>query len=334
MSDLLKDIGVVTIGRNEGERLKRCLTSLTGKVAAMVYVDSGSSDDSVAFARSLGVEVVELDMSKPFSMARGRNAGAQRLLEMNPALQYIQFVDGDCEVVDGWLQAAFDYLESHPETWVVCGRRRERHPENSIYNRLCDIEWNTPAGPAKACGGDALMRAGAFQSVGGFEESLIAGEEPELCLRMRKAGGTIQRLDAEMTLHDANILQFKAWWKRSLRGGYGACDVRTRLSEKYPPEEVPFASLVRSAPIWSVYWLLFTLLPGLVHPLGFLPGLGLWGLQSLRIARSVRPRSDSFGQAWVYGIFTLIGKWPQWLGIQRYRKDLRNGKIITLIEYK
>lgn len=327
-------IGVVTIGRNEGERLKRCLNSLVGKVSRMVYVDSGSTDDSVAFARSLGVEVVELDMSKPFSMARGRNAGAQRLLELNPDLPFIQFVDGDCEVVESWIPTAWTYLNEHPDIWVVCGRRRERYPENSIYNRLCDIEWNTPVGPAKACGGDAMMRAHAFQSVGGFEEALIAGEEPELCLRLRKAGGNIQRLDTDITLHDANILTFKTWWKRSLRGGYGAADVVERLKKDHAIEDIPFYSLVKSAPVWSLYWLLITLLPGLVHPLGLLPGLGLWGLQSLRIAKSVSHRTDTFVNAWIYGIFTLIGKWPQWLGILRYCKDLRDGKIITLIEYK
>ncbi|MDF3128247.1 glycosyltransferase [Kiritimatiellaeota bacterium B1221] len=334
MDQIQNNVGIVTIGRNEGERLKRCLNSLSGKIAHMVYVDSGSTDGSGDFARSLNVDVVELDMTKPFSMARGRNAGAKRLLELQPELKYIHFVDGDCEVVPEWIPTAFAYLEAHPDVWVVCGRRRERFPENSIYNMMCDIEWNSPVGEAKSCGGDALMRAEAFQSVGGFEEALIAGEEPELCLRLRKAGGKIQRLDAEMTLHDANILQFKPWWKRNLRGGYGASDVIERLKSTTPREEIPFFSLVKSAPVWSIGWLAVTVLPGLMHPLLCLPGLGLWGLQSFRIAKSVESRAAGFKQAWIYGIFTLIGKWPQWLGILKYRRDLKSGKVITLIEYK
>lgn len=334
MDQIHNNVGVVTIGRNEGERLKACLNSLAGKVSTMVYVDSGSNDGSVEFARSLGVAVVDLDMSKPFSMARGRNAGACRLLEENPGLDYIQFVDGDCIVVEGWLKAAHDYLKTHPETWVVCGRRKERFPENSVYNLLCDIEWNTPVGDTKACGGDAMMRTEAFQSVGGFEESLIAGEEPELCLRLRKAGGTLKRLDEAMTLHDANILSFKPWWKRNLRGGYGASDVLHRLRPTTRTEDIPFYSMVKSAPVWSLGWLLVTILTGLIHPLLLLPGLGLWFLQSLRIAKGILPRAGSFKNAWMYGIFTLIGKWPQFIGILKYRSDLRSGKIITLIEYK
>lgn len=327
--------GVVVIGRNEGERLKRCLRSLRGQAERIVYVDSGSTDGSGAFARSLGVEVVELDMSKPFSMARGRNAGAWRLREADPDLAFIQFVDGDCEMVEGWLARAVRILEEAPEVAVVCGRRRERFPEHSVYNRLCDLEWNTPAGEAKACGGDALYRAEVFRELGGFNESLVAGEEPELCLRVREAGYRILRVDEEMTRHDANILTFRAWWRRTLRGGYGAMDVFTRLrGSGRSPEEIPFHHLVTRAPRWSVGWLGVTLILGGLHPLGWVAGAGIWGLQSLRIARAMRPRAAGWGDAWAYGVFTLIGKWAQLWGMMTYKRDIRRKKDIVLIEYK
>jgi glycosyltransferase involved in cell wall biosynthesis len=54
-------VGVVVIGRNEGERLKRCLISATTQSTRVVYVDSGSSDNSPAIARDLGADVVDLD---------------------------------------------------------------------------------------------------------------------------------------------------------------------------------------------------------------------------------------------------------------------------------
>lgn len=334
MEDALNEIGVVTIGRNEGDRLKRCLNSLVGTVSAMVYVDSGSTDGSGDFARSLGVEVVELDMTQPFSMARGRNAGANRLLELNPALKYIQFVDGDCEVVPNWIKTAFDYLNQHPDTWVVCGRRRERFPEASLFNMLCDIEWNTPIGKAKSCGGDAMMRSHAFRDAEGFNEALIAGEEPELCIRFRKAGGIILRLDEEMTRHDANITRFSAWWKRTLRSGYAAANVIQLHKDITPKEQIHFYGLAKSAWIWSVGWLGVTLLLGFLHPLGFVIGLLIWMTQTLRIARGIRSRTDGLKDAWLYGLTTLIGKWPQLQGILTYHRDLRSGKTITLIEYK
>jgi GT2 family glycosyltransferase len=212
--------GVVAIGRNEGERLKRCLHSALQATSHVVYVDSGSQDGSAAFARSVGVEVVELDMSIPFTAARARNAGFRRIKEQFPTLDFVQFVDGDCEFTSGWLEHAARYLRATPNAAVACGRLRERHPERSIYNRLCDAEWNTPVGRAQACGGIAMVRAHAFDQVHGFREDLIAGEEPELCLRLRREGWEIWRLEAEMAWHDAAMTRFSQWWRRSERAGH------------------------------------------------------------------------------------------------------------------
>ena len=76
MSDsALHQIAVVVIGRNEGERLRQCLMSIDKGVAGIVYVDSGSTDQSIALAESLGAQVVELDASIPFTAARARNVG-------------------------------------------------------------------------------------------------------------------------------------------------------------------------------------------------------------------------------------------------------------------
>ncbi|MEO7622112.1 MAG: glycosyltransferase, partial [Gallionella sp.] len=209
--------GVVVIGRNEGERLRRCLESVGQDAGKIVYVDSGSTDDSVTMAQERGVEVVSLDLSSPFTAARARNAGFSRLYQLSPDMRYVQFVDGDCELVPGWLDKVVNCMETHVEVAMACGRLRERFPEQSIYNLLCDMEWNTPVGNAKACGGIALARVSAFQSVHGYRENLIAGEEPELCVRLRSSGWTIWRLDDEMAWHDAALTRFGQWWRRTMR---------------------------------------------------------------------------------------------------------------------
>ena len=187
MSNPSVPMGVVAIGRNEGERLKRCLRSVPSHVP-VVYVDSASTDGSVEFARSTQATVVELDMAKPFSAARARNEGFASLLEYYPDITFVQFVDGDCELELHWLDRAKNFFESQPRIAAVCGRRRERYPKASLYNRMCDEEWNTPTGQADACGGDAMMRVKAFVDVGGYDAMMIAGEEPELCSRLRAAG--------------------------------------------------------------------------------------------------------------------------------------------------
>ncbi|MGB0440619.1 MAG: glycosyltransferase family 2 protein, partial [Paracoccaceae bacterium] len=207
-------VGAVVIGRNEGQRLIDCLTSMRGQVARIVYVDSGSTDGSQDAATALGAEVVGLDTSVPFTAARARNAGLDHLAAQGRVPGLVQFVDGDCVLDPEWITRAGAFLQDHPEVAVVCGRRRERFPEATVFNRLIDAEWDTPIGEAKACGGDALMRFDALRDAGGYDPGLIAGEEPELCVRLRAAGWKVWRLEAEMTLHDAAISRVGQWWSR------------------------------------------------------------------------------------------------------------------------
>ena len=186
----------------------------------VVYVDSGSTDGSLQWAKQAGVDTIELDVSVPFTAARARNAGFRRLRALAPDLKFIQFIDGDCELNRKWPDTALSFLGSHDHVCAVFGRRRERYPERSVYNLMCDQEWDIPLGEVKACGGDVMMRIDALDAGGGYREDLIAGEEPELCVRLRAAGWKIWRLDHEMTLHDAAMLHFSQWWRRQMRSGY------------------------------------------------------------------------------------------------------------------
>jgi GT2 family glycosyltransferase len=216
----LADVGVVVIGRNEGARLAACLDSLAALgCARVVYADSASSDGSAELARQRGAEVLVLDRSRPLNAARGRNAGLARLFELEPALAFVFFVDGDCRVVPGFLGAARAELVRDPGLAAVCGRRRELHLEASFYVRVVDSEWNTPVGEAQAFGGDVLVRVAALRSSGGYDEALNQGEDPELAFRLRRAGGRILRIAQDMTWHDVGLTRFSAWAKRHERGG-------------------------------------------------------------------------------------------------------------------
>jgi len=329
-------VAFVAIARNEGERLKLCLRSILPVSDRIVYVDSGSTDGSVEFARSCGVEVLPMDTTKKFSMSRARNAGCEAVVARWPDVEFVHFIDGDCELVPGWVDAAMRFVSEHPDVAVVCGRRLERHPERSVFNRLCEIEWNTPVGEAKASGGDALMRVEAFRRVGGFNEELIAGEEPELCLRLRRAGGRIWRLGHDMTRHDANITKVSQWWGRHVRAGYAAADVSRRTAIATGGEEILFRDKLRSPLVWTAGTCLI-LLGGLLslRPLGFASALGLllaaYAAQSLKIAKGIRSRCRSGRSALEYGISTMLAKWPQTLGIFQcwiHRKQNRQAEVI------
>lgn len=321
-------LGIVVIGRNEGERLERCLRSIDAPGARLVYVDSGSTDGSIAFARSVGAHVVELDTSLPFTAARARNEGFRALATAGTRPEIVQFIDGDCELAAGWLAVAERHLESHPKIAVVCGRRRERDPASSVYNRLCDNEWNTPVGEAKACGGDAMMRAEAFEQVGGFRASLIAGEEPELCVRLRSSGWAVWRLDREMTLHDAAMIRFSQWWTRAKRGGYAFAE-GARLHGA-PPER-HWVRERRRAILWGAFLPMAIVLLAVTvgWPAAFL--LAAYPLQFIRLAAraSGTPRARA-----EQALFLLVGKFAEAAGVVSYawRHGLRRPP--RLIEYK
>ena len=259
----MNSIGIVVIGRNEGERLRTSLASLASAAVPVpvIYVDSGSSDGSIELARGAGAEVIALSDATPFSAARARNAGFDYLMDRYPNMQFVQFIDGDCELLGNWLIKAARELEARPTVAVVCGRRRERFPEKSFYNRLADMEWETPVGEVKSCGGDAMIRAEAFKAVGGFEASIAAGEEPELCRRLRAKKWTILRINVDMTLHDSAMLRFGQWWRRGVRSGYGALDVQTRFpATDSSAGPGPFSRQILSTRMWGVGWPAATLL--------------------------------------------------------------------------
>jgi GT2 family glycosyltransferase len=312
-------VDAVVIGRNEGARLVACLASLRGQVRRVVYVDSGSTDGSVAAARAAGAEVVALDMGRPFTAARARNAGLARL----EGAAFVQLVDGDCEVRPGWVAAGLAAFAAHPRAVVVCGRRRERYPQASLWNRLCDREWDTPVGEATACGGDALMRLAAVRAVGGYREDLIAGEEPELCLRLRRAGGQVWRIDAEMTLHDAAMTSWRQWWRRTRRAGHAFAE-GAALHGAGP--ERHWVTETRRAVLWGAGVPGAAVLAGLlVHPAGFALLLA-WPVQVLRLWA----RWGDLPAA----LASVAGKVAEAQGVLGFRADRLRGRRRGLIEYK
>jgi len=322
-------IGAVVIGRNEGQRLVTCLESLLNQVDYIVYVDSGSSDNSVYEAESRQVDCLSLDLSIPFTAARARNEGVAYLIDKYPTLKYIQFIDGDCELQPDWVNTAYDFLEKDPHYAVACGRRRERFPENSIYNQLCDIEWNTPVGDALACGGDALIRVDAFNQVEGYRDGLIAGEEPEMCFRLRAKAWKIRRLDAEMTLHDAAMTRFSQWWKRAKRAGHAYAEsyfLHGRSAEKFR------AKPVMSVVFWSVVLPVLLIALSIIDCRLVVTGL-IYPAQVFRLSIKNKAFLNS-KLSFYYAVSNVLGKFPQVLGMMQFLFNKIKGQSGGLIEYK
>lgn len=328
-------VGVVAIGRNEGERLEACLASLAPLGVPVVYVDSASSDGSPELAEAHGADVLRLDSARPLCASRARREGAERLFDTHAGLDYVFFVDGDCTVETGWLAEAVGVLDAEDRLSAVCGRRREKHPDRSAYNLLCDHEWDTPVGPCASVGGDSAFRKTAYLEAGGFDPTVPAGEEPELCQRVRRAGWGLRRLDAEMTVHDAAITSLAPWWRRQVRTGYSGSDVEARFGLGL------FDGLIRGSFFWTLAYPLLTvaaaLIAGRISGSGaaaVVVGVALLGLvtQFVRIASRVagRPWRDRLRIAGL----TLLAKPAIVLGALRHRFDASRGRGARLVEYK
>jgi GT2 family glycosyltransferase len=328
MTGAISRYGVVVIGRNEGERLRQCLVSLGPGTAPLVYVDSGSTDGSVALATALSAAVVALDMTVPFTAARARNEGFKRLTELAPGIEWVQFVDGDCEVQAGWLVLAQQFLSDHPDVVAVTGRRNERYPERSIYNTLCEIDWQGPAGESRSFGGDVLLRADALQSVGGYNPNLIAGEEPELSIRLRGKGWKIWHLDAPMTLHDANMLRFMQWWRRVVRTGFAYAE---GAAMNGAPPERHWVRETASACWWGLAVPVVAALLATVSVPASLAVLCLYPAQVLRIYARSPMRGKPAG---LHAFFLVLGKFAEATGAVKYVLSRLQGKQTRIIEYK
>jgi GT2 family glycosyltransferase len=323
----LDEIGIVVIGRNEGSRLSDCFSSISSSRGPTVYVDSGSTDGSAEMAERLELIVVRLNSKLPFTAARARNEGFAALLAHQPHVRFVQFLDGDCLLVEGWIERALAFIGEHRDIAVVCGRRRERYPEQTIYNGISDREWNTAVGETSACGGDSVMRVEAFQAVVGFRSELMAGEEPDLCARLTNGGWRIWRLDAEMTVHDIAMTRFGQWWVRAVRSGYGYAEVcalhrrsRTRPFLRNILRVVFWAAIlpVGICAISLIYWQ--AVFCAIIYP-----------VQILRIAVQSGPRDK---KSWTFAVFVTLAKFAEMQGILRYVRRRWFGRSVGLIEYK
>ena len=215
---------------------------------------------------------------------------------------------------------------------VVYGRRRERYRDQTIYNRLADLEWNVPIGETKACGGDAMVLVEAFGHVGGYNPSIIAAEDDEFCLRIRGAGWKVLRIDVDMTIHDMAMTRFAQWWRRAVRCGHAYAEGAARYGRT---NERHFVRQLRSALFWGL------LLPLLAITLAWpTRGVSLALVISYAVLFWRTERYYRLGRRWpaadarLYAAFCVIAKFPQVVGITKYWSRRIRGKPTQIIEYR
>jgi glycosyltransferase involved in cell wall biosynthesis len=316
----------VVIGRNESKSLQLSLGSIQSLGLPVVYADSGSGDDSPGIAKRLGAEVVELSSDRPFSAARGRNEGLALALTRWPEAEFVMYLDGDCTLHSAFPEAAMDEFDRDAKLAIVTGHLTERNPQASLYNRLCSIEWRSPAGRIEnmnGLGGIMMARVAALREVDGFNEIAIAGEEPDLGARLSLAGWKLLKIDCPIATHDADMMHFGQWWRRAVRGGHA-------IAHRYDRHGTSPMRDGRREVLSDLFW-------GLVLPLSAIillwPSHGIsllllagYGLLYQRVLRHYRETGLSLEDARLVSRFTIYSKFAHVVGIVRYLRARLSGQ--------
>ena len=327
-------LSVVVIGRNEGDRLAVCLESIRTarqmpEPVEIIYVDSLSTDGSPERAAACGAKVIELDPGK-LSAARARNAGWR--IATAP---FILFLDGDTILDTDFVNRAWQEF-ADASVAVVCGDRREIRPEASVYNRVLDLDWNAPAGDTDFCGGDSVMRRDVLERANGFNPDLIAGEEPDLCRRMRAMGYRILHIDAPMTGHDLALRHFHQYWRRAVRTGHAYAEISARYRDTPDPlwTRESRANLLRG---WLYLLTGIALCVAAILLRSWVPvialALGAAAL-SIRTAILARAKSASWTTLLLFGFHSHVQQLPILQGQLLHAWARRRGQGRVLIEYK
>jgi GT2 family glycosyltransferase len=325
-------VGIVVIGRNEALRLAACFDSLRDATCPVLYVDSGSTDGSVGLAEERAVRVHRLDPGRPFSAARARNEGVE-VLRAGHAVRYVQFLDGDCTLLPGWIDAARTALDEDETLAAVMGHLEERDAQASPYNKLCALEWRSAPGTLEDCGqlgGISMMRVDVFLRLNGFRPEVIAGEDSELGVRMALAGYRVAKLDHPMATHDAAMTRFSQWWRRAVRAGH-AIGQRAHLNGRSAARDCVRER--RSTLLWGVALPLFALLAAVPSKGWSLLLLLAYPLLALRVARRRIAGGDTVGEASLYALSIIIGKFPNAVGLGRFLINSL-ARRYDIIEYK
>jgi glycosyltransferase involved in cell wall biosynthesis len=308
-----KLLTIVVIGLNEEARLAESLHSIfscrpRGYDLQVIYVDSGSTDRSVQIATAVeGVEVLRLETERR-SAARARNLGLR-----SAKGRYVQLVDGDSVIQSGWFDVAVRQLERNADFACVFGQCVEINPEQSIYMQVCGLDWHIPPGEHRLCGGNAMWRLSSIISNGYFDENLEAGEEPDLCYRVRHNGGKIVCIDMPMVTHDLQMKRFAQYWQRGEKTGKGYAQVSMRYrsrSEKLWLRE--FVVNFAEPAVWIVVASIGWLAHGAVGAMILL--IVWWTVRAAQISLAMRGRGLSAARRLMYGVHCQFVRLPVAVG--------------------
>ncbi|KPV51133.1 hypothetical protein SE17_22960 [Kouleothrix aurantiaca] len=172
--------------------------------------------------------------SAPVSAAAARNIGARQARG-----QYVLFLDADCVAAPDLIERL---LARHADGHAVLGGAMSLRAEN--YWVLCDnllsfgdVLATAPAGARPYLPSFCLsVQRAAFEAAGGFDEGYpgAAGEDIELCLRLRQLGHDCWFEPAAVVTHRPPRASARAMWRHQRAFGRGYYQVVRQLPKLLP----------------------------------------------------------------------------------------------------
>jgi len=144
----------------------------------------------------------------------------------------VQFIDGDCELVSGWLTIAPSFLlsiQTSAQFAVVCESETLNFP---LYNWLCDQEWNTPTGEIEVAAALPCSALRHSNKSTGFGRILLLVKIPNSIFGCENPHENLAALKWDGDTR-CRMSRFNHWWRRSARAGYAYAQV-SRLHASSP----------------------------------------------------------------------------------------------------
>ncbi len=316
--------GVVVVATNDNASPKTAIHS-AGDGRAIVFVAVGGAPDATAIAKSAGAVIAE-GPDRSFSPAgRARNAGYRQLKKIAPHLQYVQFVDAETTLDPDWIETAEKFMARRPEVSIVAGGLKTHSGSNMALASTGARNHADEEGEIQCVlGGSALMRVESFEAAGGFRGDLLTAETVDLCIRLRRRGARIWRLDETMGLRQP-ASKSVGWWSQSRQRGFD--NAYCASLHGGPPERVGMLDTVLAV-VWGFIFpaaviiaatlgaVLATKLSPATPPImiaGAILAFGA-GVFALRIAASIIFRGVFKLSSWKTAVPIVMGRAPEFLG--------------------
>jgi glycosyltransferase involved in cell wall biosynthesis len=268
------ELSIILISKNQAWNISRLIESVLHSSACLrsreiILVDSVSTDETVDLARRYPIDIVRLRPSQPLSPSAGRYIGYKRSRG-----EFVLFLDGDMELIPGWLEPALRTMRNKPDAALMLSSRviELLPPNGTTFLPLPEeISFAVPREVPRVSfvvGGAALYRRSVLEEVGTFNPYLKSDEEPELYLRIRHAGYRILQLDAPIVRHftvpQETLSGLLSRRRRNFLLGAGQCiryHLRSKLLWPYIKERGSWSvmpALWLALGLGSTSWAIFT----------------------------------------------------------------------------